>query len=498
MLKRNTKYALFAVGGLCSVVIAWMFLSNAVAKRALGAVKAELVAKGARLEIAEIYSRPNEDRSNGARQLLDALSMLPDMDRRLVRDSMGPAGPGRAFRLSQLTNWPAELAEKKWVDEVWAVIPPIVDPIRHTLDRALTAATNDVVFFDLPFREKHVGTLLRHLAPIRNLYYLTVATTLHDLRLGEGSAARIRLVQATRLLASFDEPQLISQLVRFAAMRSLALAVWEALAVADWEDAEWAEMQTAWLRIDLTDPMFRALEMERAVGLRYWEELLRDPQVLDHMGMGSSTGGPVENLMTAVGDGDWDEIKDASRGLFWPISVAYADAAIFAETMQTNLTVFQSRVTSRTFTAGAGYPGEVPDEFLFSGMILPPLERVDQKVAHAEVIRWMTVTAIALKRFAIVHRRLPERLEELVPRFLDSVPIDWYDGKPLRYERGNDGTFKLWSVGQDGLDDGAKIFDPKKSWDGDRDIYWPQPATAGNIADRRQELELQKAAAPRP
>ncbi len=55
----------------------------------------------------------------------------------------------------------------------------------------------------------------------------------------------------------------------------------------------------------------------------------------------------------------------------------------------------------------------------------------------------------------------PVALAELVPRFLDRVPIDPISGSPLRYARAADGTFKLYSVGLDGLDDGRTLVLPE-------------------------------------
>ena len=45
-------------------------------------------------------------------------------------------------------------------------------------------------------------------------------------------------------------------------------------------------------------------------------------------------------------------------------------------------------------------------------------------------------TACAVERFHLKYKKLPEKLEQLVPEFLEKVPIDPFDGKPLRYFRG--------------------------------------------------------------
>lgn len=46
-----------------------------------------------------------------------------------------------------------------------------------------------------------------------------------------------------------------------------------------------------------------------------------------------------------------------------------------------------------------------------------------------------TETCLALVRFIDDHGELPERLDELVPAYLATVPTDLYDGGPLSYER---------------------------------------------------------------
>ena len=51
---------------------------------------------------------------------------------------------------------------------------------------------------------------------------------------------------------------------------------------------------------------------------------------------------------------------------------------------------------------------------------------------------------IALRAHQVEHGTLPATLQELVPRYLDALPIDAYDGEPLRYDAGRR---RLLSVG---------------------------------------------------
>jgi hypothetical protein len=63
--------------------------------------------------------------------------------------------------------------------------------------------------------------------------------------------------------------------------------------------------------------------------------------------------------------------------------------------------------------------------------------------------------AVAIERFRLAKGSLPAKLDELVPEFLDSVPLDPFDGKPLRYSAIDEKSYKVWSIGWDGTDGGG-------------------------------------------
>jgi hypothetical protein len=113
------------------------------------------------------------------------------------------------------------------------------------------------------------------------------------------------------------------------------------------------------------------------------------------------------------------------------------------------------------------------------------------KILTVETARRVVVTAIALKRHQLKHGKLPDKLTELTPDFLASVPIDPMDGQPLRYKPNPDGSFLLYSVGEDGKDDGGNPARTPGShsvtitadWLHPEliDWVWPQPATTTEI-----------------
>lgn len=66
-------------------------------------------------------------------------------------------------------------------------------------------------------------------------------------------------------------------------------------------------------------------------------------------------------------------------------------------------------------------------------------------------------TGIALERHRLKHGSHPDLLEALVPEFLNHVPLDPYDGQPLRYRRHANGSPHVWSVGPNGVDEGGIV-----------------------------------------
>jgi len=96
------------------------------------------------------------------------------------------------------------------------------------------------------------------------------------------------------------------------------------------------------------------------------------------------------------------------------------------------------------------------------------------------------MAAVALKRYRLRHGKAASDLASLVPEFLPQVPIDLMDGQPLRYRLNADGSFLLYSIGEDGKDDGGDPVRLSKGskpsfWYG-RDLVWPTPASPEEIA----------------
>lgn len=129
---------------------------------------------------------------------------------------------------------------------------------------------------------------------------------------------------------------------------------------------------------------------------------------------------------------------------------------------------------------GASIRRDIYDQFLVFPFH-PIMAKAVQNIVRTEVQRQLTVTAIAIKRYQLKHGEPPPSLAALVPEYLKKMPIDLMSGKELLYRVKGDGTFVLYSTGEDGKDDGG---DPRPAradgkfglWEG-RDAVWPTAAS---------------------
>lgn len=76
-------------------------------------------------------------------------------------------------------------------------------------------------------------------------------------------------------------------------------------------------------------------------------------------------------------------------------------------------------------------------------------------VAHERLLR----AELAVRCYQAEQGRLPARLEQLVPKYLQRVPSDPFSGKPIIY-RPQGTNWLLYSIGEDGVDDGGKRAGP--------------------------------------
>jgi hypothetical protein len=94
---------------------------------------------------------------------------------------------------------------------------------------------------------------------------------------------------------------------------------------------------------------------------------------------------------------------------------------------------------------------------IFAKLLMPALGRAVLKSARMQTYVDATRLACALERYRLSTGGFAETLTPLVPRFIESIPNDVIDGKPLRYRRLADSGYVLYSVGWNQTDDGGVL-----------------------------------------
>ena len=140
------------------------------------------------------------------------------------------------------------------------------------------------------------------------------------------------------------------------------------------------------------------------------------------------------------------------------------DKAFYLDVMATNIAAAELPYPAR-FKRGqqaATVMQTTPSRFyIVSRMLLPKLTIIHIREAdHTARIR-VAQTALAVERFRRAHNEsLPASLGELVPAYLNAVPLDPIDGQKLRFKKLAKG-YVIYSIGSDGRDDGGAEPDPQ-------------------------------------
>ncbi len=490
MAMARTYRLVLGVGAAALVMLVVAGLAHRSSSRhALEEYKAALRAKGEKLSFAELgFPRPPESNA-GLMRFQNALGQIPS--RGFGPGMLAPmrfVGPGRALDCSKLPRalqTYGSAGATNWVS--WEEVNGHLEDAADQLTEIRAAVEQPMRWFiDDPYN------YLRRLPSPSTLPFVQMrsaaqwlsADALGALHAGQRDRA-LQDIHAIVQLTEFgrDDPTLVSQMIRIA-ISGLGLSVtWEALQDSDWQEPQLAAMRRDWERVDLLQALANGVQGERAFGDALFSQIkeqganrtLRSlnpprsgPSVLENLGNSVVTfawklNAPEdERLLFRFYQGQLEAIRMLQEQKPWP-EVAGRQKVVSAEL---DRTIGQAR-------------GIRKFQYLFSAIAIPNLTKATQVAVRNETQRRLTIVAISLRRFELRNHHLPANLQELTPEFLAAIPIDPMSGQPLRYRLNADGTFVLYSVGEDGHDDGGDATPPKPIsqfdlWSG-RDAVWPLP-----------------------
>lgn len=477
------------------------YLFHARGKRAVENYRNQLVANGEKLTVQELLPRTVRSEENSVAIFRTANGLLNKhqfFDLTNAPTAMRSIKPGKAMvawaqadvRNEKTNTWDEVQAAAADEQELVKLLETIID--RPLLDFQLDYG----VGFSL---------LLPHLAPLKHFAQRLSSTAICDLQRGDTESAvpKIRAILAI-VRGMEDERLIISQLVRIASANIGVAATWEFLQSPKVRDEQLAILQREWTDAEFLPGAENALLMERAMseaaGARMRQSSAEFRQNATMYSRGTSSAGlsgwaeqaansavlKTKESMWRFAWSDPDELK-MLRG-----HQAILNAIRQARTNQAFATAFRQKETGLAALgvkpqsdSDKGYFGIDENVSSMMSQSLVSIQRVPQRVFRTEVARQIVITAIALKRYQLRYGAYPPGLAALKPDFATEVPRDPMDGKPLRYRLNSDGTYVLYSVGEDGKDDGgdSSPTTPSKTtnWLQGRDWVWPLVATDDEV-----------------
>ena len=162
-------------------------------------------------------------------------------------------------------------------------------------------------------------------------------------------------------------------------------------------------------------------------------------------------------------------------------TIAKANEFYSRQEKYTKLTPYQ-RQAANIETAGDMINSLPRHKFFLLHILTPALDRVAELGFRGKASYQATLTILALKRFQAEKGQHPDNLDELLTAgFLDELPMDPYNDKPLVYKKTDD-NFTLYSLGPNFQDDAGHPGKTEKGqiadWRDNGDtVFWPVPKT---------------------
>ena len=295
------------------------------------------------------------------------------------------------------------------------------------------------------------NALMPHLSDIRKgAQMLLLEVVLH----AENAEPQLAVDSVTAIVGiarSLEkEPMLISQLVRIACQALGASTIERLINRAELGDKQLMQIERSLINTEKSDGMIRAFAGERCIV----GSLLQDFSSQDiSMYGGPSVATPLMSFYKIAG------LADADALLYIDFMTKYMEA------MQ--LAPHYRKEASKAIEADFDKISKI---HILLHIIRPAFSRcveVDLKcLANIQAAR----VGIAVERYRLATGNLPETLSDLLPSYIDTIAKDPFDGEQLRYKK-RDFGFVVYSVGEDGHDDGGKERLPKEKRRSEPDTY---------------------------
>ncbi len=484
-MKRVLIFLLIGVVAVALILSAIMSSQKASARRALSDYKSKLLAQGEKLTWEE-WGYPRVVESNDclprlvrATEMLGSRDFSPGKIKLMDVSSATNLQPCWAKdRLFLTDKTPSELSWSEFQAEMKFAGGALAE-IRSALSNPPSFCMTDPTNFVLRPQFQFVAQ--------RNAAQWLSAEIILSLR--QQNMERVREdLRALRQLIHLQENDftLVCQMIRVAIAGLAFSDTWEALQSSEWSEPELAELQQGWEGINLFTNLERGLLGERLSlnaafhqvrvlsdsasqlefvalapsgfantkrkGLRhYWRVLVVLPIWRSNL--------DADELLALRHDQNClDAARRLKQGIAWPTVDRELDG--YYQSLNTTLSGPMAQI-----------------RYALSATAIPLTHKATLTTLRHETMRRLMIVAIALKRYQMQNHNLPPMLEALAPNFISALPSDPMSGKPLCYRVDSTSGFVLYSVGEDGVDDGGQVKSVTPATGGElwywKDWVWP-------------------------
>jgi hypothetical protein len=287
--------------------------------------------------------------------------------------------------------------------------------------------------------EQGVEVSVFHLGPLKKFALTFRDKAIADLAANDAAAALDDVLAGLDLADTLKgEPTVLSTKTRMAIAEITLQPIWEGLARRQWKVAQIAMIQSHLERMNFIEGMALSLRGNRAVELAKMDSMRRQ----------------VPRIFTFADGFIYDQKTTFTKWYQQYVLPPY-------DPTNRLLNVRLSQKLAEEFKDE--HSEHNPFNAFAHPMLLWSLNDADPgRPVRTQASVNLAAVACALERFRFAHGAYPERLDQLAPDFIKSLPTDPVNGQPLKYKRTDRGRFLLYSVWFDLIDDGGARPEPHR------------------------------------
>jgi hypothetical protein len=247
-----------------------------------------------------------------------------------------------------------------------------------------------------------------------------------------------------------DEPIFVSQLVRIAGVVMACPAIERTLGQGEPPTEELSALQKLLEDEDAFPGLLTATRGERASMHKVFECVERgevSAVELEGLSRSGSQSDRLKNMLISLG---FSMDKREDHALFLSLITRYIQNA--------QLPMHEQAAADQAFDQEVRallVPSPMRTAMI-TRLLLPAVSKMGEAFRRKHAYLRCAIVALASERYRGEKKTWPATVDQLCPQFLAAVPLDPYDGKPLRYRRVKDGVI-IYSVGHDVTDNGGSF-----------------------------------------